>query len=549
MLQDPFIFFSTQCKIKAEDGQIITPRPTEMQVQAGWEAWFNRWSIIIKHRQAKMSTFFVLSMLLPDCMYIDGYQGLLIANKDDTTEQLFERLLYAYDNLPPEFKVPCSTDGKSKSIKYIRFIHGGGVTIMTAGGPSPASGWSPDRVVVSEAGEMPERHQSTLFRSLVPAINKRKHARFVVETTPGAAGSRIWNLWEEDLAGRSFFTGHVFLKWTEDPTCVSEVPTNFCLTSEEEEYKRKHPEMTDGHVMFRRLTMASGFNNRSLEFDSKYPPSEIEGWLSSQNSILDAELIGQKLKLAEPDTKFRVDPELGHYIIRNPVAGKSYLLCADSNKPGKEGDPSAFTIWDKSSGHLVAYFQQREEPDLFAERCIEAAGKYNNAMIAFEANSAEAFVAARMILSHTPGHKPSLYLGQRGSGWYASSKSLPRAHGKLLMMLRDDALVIPAKSILLQLLNYSGDKKKRVAGEDGEMHHFDLARTVAIAADLLALRVLYPSSNPDDNSESEELEALPAPRLGTPVKELDSKFGTGRRAPRLPDSRSSVMAQFGFKPR
>ena len=525
MFVDPHIFFETATTIKTEGGrnpdgsiksaELAHPVATEMQLAAGWAAWFNAWLMVIKHRQAKMSTFFVLTTLLRDCMYIPGYQGVLIANSEDTVSQLFDRLVLAYDHLMPQIKVPCSTDGKSKSVKYIHFIHGGSIQIMTGKGDSIGSGWSPDRVVISELGEMDEAVQDRLLVSFIPSVRKRPHARVIIETTPGMAGTPLEEMWHLALAGTddSMFSP-LFLCWLNDDTCKEPVTPSFVATAAEKSLMACIDGMTLEHARFRRRTIASGLRT-AMNFDAKFPNTPYDGWRGADRPIIDADLIQQQLLTARADSEFQVDGFqlriVDEAALKLAVEKKHKLLTVcDSNKPGAEGDPSALTLWDKNTMSLLAFWSDREEPELFASRAVDVANHYGcqRNMLVFEGNSGEAFTVSKLLLAKLPANqRPPLYVGTNGRGWWASDKSLQRAHGRLMKLLRDGDMVIGARSILHQFLHYDGNKKKRMR-VGSKSHHFDLARTVAMAADLVALQTVRPIVDSRfDSTEDEEFDS------------------------------------------
>lgn len=496
MFIDNFIFFETACVIKTEGdkrkgeaAKIDRPTATDMQVIAGAAAWYNKWLMVIKHRQAKMSTFFVLTTLLRDCMYIAGYQGVLIANSEDTVGQLFDRLIMAYDHLAPECKVPCSQDGKSKSVKYIHFMHGGNITIMTAGGKSIGAGWSVDRAVISEMGEMPLDQQFRLLESFIPAVAKRHSSRVVIETTPGLAGSDLERLWLDTLEG-GYEAQFVpcFLRWVDDHTCSDEPYAGFenSLTDDERAMMGKTDGLQLGHLMFMRRLLKSGMPGIA-SFKAKYPFDEYDGWRGADDPIVDPELIHLQLKNAKQDSDFPINSRSVR-IVEPRAHGHGYWIFCDSNKPGAEGDPSALTVVDKVTSRIVAFWDGREEPDIFAYRVVTLGLEYGgrDCILVFEGNSGEAFTAAKMILANLEVKSaPRLYVGRNGRGWWASDKSLARAHGRLMKIMRDEEFFIPFKSGLHQLLHYDGQKKKRMRNSVGQVHHFDVARTLVMAADLI----------------------------------------------------------------
>ena len=128
--------FVSMCQIVREDESsgFLTPTSTQQQLIAAYHE--HRWNIVNKFRQAKITTISVM-LLLRDCMYLEGVKGLLIAERQDTAEDIFERILYAYKRLPDDVRVPLAK-GRKAGTTQMHFCHGGGIKVLTAGGRSPA---------------------------------------------------------------------------------------------------------------------------------------------------------------------------------------------------------------------------------------------------------------------------------------------------------------------------------------------------------------------------------------------------------------------------
>ena len=143
--------FVSMCQIVREDETIgfMTPTYTQRKLLDAYHN--NNWVIVNKFRQAKITTISVM-LLLRDCMYLEGVKGLLIAERQDTAEDIFERILFAYQRLPDDVRMPLAP-GKKAGATQMQFVHGGGIKVLTAGGRSPAIGRSIDRLVITEFGE------------------------------------------------------------------------------------------------------------------------------------------------------------------------------------------------------------------------------------------------------------------------------------------------------------------------------------------------------------------------------------------------------------
>ena len=104
--------FVSMCQIIREDESMGYMDPTATQRLLLDHAAKNRWAIVNKFRQAKVTTISVM-LLLRDCMYLNGVKGLLIAERQDTAEDIFERILFAYHRLPSDVKMPLEQGRKA----------------------------------------------------------------------------------------------------------------------------------------------------------------------------------------------------------------------------------------------------------------------------------------------------------------------------------------------------------------------------------------------------------------------------------------------------
>ena len=466
--------FVSMCQIVKEDESsgFLTPTLTQQKVLRAYAQ--NRWVLVNKFRQAKITTISVM-LLLRDCMYLSGVKGLLIAERQDTAEDIFERILYAYKRLPDDVKMPLAK-GRKAGTTQIHFEHGGSIKILTAGGRSPAIGRSVDRLIITEFGEAQWQKKAAI--NIFPTLNKRPNARVILESTPGRAGSHHETMWRNALEGRGRFHP-LFLEWWHDDSCRV-APEGFEATNEEREYLAQHPGMSMSHLAFRRLSLETEMAGDARLFSSKYPSNAYDGWIGSLAPVMPAELLQPLLDRAVQD------PEVGPAGIREiepPHPDGSYLITADPAGFGGTGDKSAVTVFDAINRREVAFWEDREAPDRFARRLLRIQQRYNNALLVVESNA-----TACITLLKDSGTRRLLWTNRNHPGWYATEKRIQEAEAKLVKMLRERDLLLRSRGLLHQLLNYDGSRKRRVKGLDGTTHHFDRARTAVMAADVLSRR-------------------------------------------------------------
>jgi hypothetical protein len=466
--------FVSMCQIVREDESTGYMEPTHTQKKLLKAYDENRWLMVNKFRQAKITTVSVM-LLLRDCMYLSGVKGLLIAERQDTAEDIFERILFAYNKLPDDVRMPL-TPGKKAGATQMQFVHGGGIKVLTAGGRSPAIGRSIDRLVITEFGEAQWQRKAAI--NIFPTVNKRPNAKVILESTPGRAGSHHEQMWRSALEGSSRFHP-LFLEWWEDDSC-REMEEDFTPSVTELEYMKRHAGMSKYNLAFRRRGLNTEFVGDTRLFSCKYPSDPYDGWLGTTNPVMPAEVLKPWLAKAKADPPMSMH---GCHEFDAPIPGRKYLITADPAGFGSTGDKSALTVWDAQDWREVAFWEDRETPDRFGQRLVRIQKRYNQALLAVESNA-----TACIAILKDQGTRNLLWTDRNHPGWYATQKRVQESEARLVQMLREGDIYIRSRGTLHQLLNYDGSKKKRVRGEDGILHHFDRARTAVMAADILSKR-------------------------------------------------------------
>ncbi|MDI7267448.1 MAG: hypothetical protein QME96_05595 [Myxococcota bacterium] len=509
MYREPWTFFS-MCVGEKEDESVgfYDPTPTQRLVLETCAA--HRWVMVDKYRQAKVSTCLALGVLLRDCMYLESVKGVLIADTFDTAEMLFERIMAAYKNLPDGVRVPLAEEGRQQGTRHLRFEHGGNIRVLSLRTDAPAVGRGVDRMLVTEFGEA--RWQAKVATHLFPTANKRPNARVIVESTPGRAGSHFEGMWRKACEGKSRFFP-LFLEWWKDETCRVGGGGFGELGAEELAYCHGPPAkrgITRRAMEYRRVAIASEFLDPRL-FDTKYPPDPLGGWIGSENPALPEAVLRGLMDGAVMDGSVRIGAS-GFCEIEPPDDRDCYVLTADPAGFGRKGDPSGATVWSRGTGRQVAFWSGREMPNSFARRVHQGANRYSTkrapCALVVESNASACLGAlldrgavgwgedfdqehgAEPAGISGPARYDLYWTGKQHPGWFATEKRRDAGLGRLVRLLTDGSLIPRSVGLLHQLLAYDGSGRREadaaVADETGgRRHHFDLARTALIAADVL----------------------------------------------------------------
>jgi hypothetical protein len=499
--------FVSSCRIVREDQTVglVDLEPQQREVLDAWEQ--HRWIMVVKYRQAKVSTALALA-LMGMVEYTEAVQGLFIAERYDTAETVWNRASYAYTHQPPETKMPLFK-GTTAADRQMRFAHNGTVRVISGGGSAPAIGNSPDAVVVTEYPDVPDHDRFN--QHFFPTINKRPNARVAFEHTPGLYASVPHTMWLKALEGKGRFHP-VFLKWWLDPSivpitedgrrrsCVDLVPTN-----EELALVEQLPGITKAHLQFRRDSLDTEFHGDTVLFHHKYPNSPYDGWVSNTNPAVPMQAVQWLLARATQV------PDHVEHLYEDPEEDQDcpYLITCDPAGWGETGDPSALKVWHGWDRREVLTWSGREDPGLLADRIMRIQKFFGvkRTVVAVESNKGECLSALRA------KGCPNLYNhSEHQPGFPASTQTNADALTDLVDLLRHQDIHVRTQATLHQLLAWDGTgRKKKVKSAEGT-HHYDQAVVCRIAAYIFRRRPFG---------------SRPAPRLvnrGMTARDLDRMF-------------------------
>jgi hypothetical protein len=549
-----FDAFARLCQTVNDQTSKFEPlTPTLQQLIGLWAIHARHWVYVNKYRQARFSTI-SLTWLLRDCMYLKGINGAVFAESEKTGKEALRKLKLMYDSLPSELKVKLHSSKSRGAEDSIEFEHGGSIQVFWASGRNPGMGRGFDRVMITEWGKVVDAQNAIV--SFFPAFNRRANARVIIESTPGDEGTASYAHWSDSLAvGRdpsSDVNGNrkflpVFLEYWRDKTCAANVALSEDSFSTDERNLLRIVR-TPSVLAYRRSQIAQ-MNGDTLLFEKVFPRAPLSGWSKGTKPTLPEAEIDAMLETALKQCDIEYDYSAMCYMLSKPIPGDKYLIVGDGAKAGDTGDPSAMTIWSRTTWKLVGYWAGREQPGEFADRLIAAGeyfaefeaprkhvpieehdGQYYSrglpALLVIEKNAGEVLeIVKREGYKHIWCEKK----GVGGEGWTASDTSKNRGMGLLIAALRQKEIHIGAYAVVSQLKTFDGiSRKKRQKDSEGNRHHYDLAMTVLIAADVLSGR--RGKSTPSDgnvlNIQREKMLAIMSPeeKQSLLLEDINTKY-------------------------
>ena len=255
--QDREYFLSHYANILTKAGKVIRLHIKDSQRRLLDTVKEFNWVQILKARQIGTTTalaaeFFRMALLRP------GFRVLVVAQTKETAEEIFQIYTRFYDNLPRYLKFRVDR----KSVREIRFYHGGRIKVTTAGSEAHR-GTTWNAIHGTEISEWRDL-QGTIAALLQTAAEDA----FVVLEGTAKGLNAVYDLWQDQGNGYH----KLFFSWLDEPTYVRDTlpdvgPKHF--TPEELEYIRAHrlpPERANWFAQTLRTKCANAINTWNQEY-------------------------------------------------------------------------------------------------------------------------------------------------------------------------------------------------------------------------------------------------------------------------------------------
>lgn len=511
VMDNPILWCGNFIKITDSNNKLINFEFNDAQK----DFWKNkgRYNIIAKTRQLGMSTM-MLGVMLWSAHRIPNSQYLMICDKSENTQNLFNRLKDMYDSLPPEIKIE-----QKRSNKYELLLENKSrISVQTAGNKELGRGFSCHIIHLSEFSFWkPEEIQERGLVSLEQALLKNKDAFLCIESTSNGIGNKYYQIYKDAEKGHSkyknFFYGwgskvhrQMFKfeieeakKWAESQNHGQPyLATKEYFYPDELELYNKY-DITIPQLLWRRYKMSDiGEDN----FNQEFPITADHSFIQSDTGFFSAEDITQRynylpkpLKVNEigvdlPDSLSKYYGN-GLYIYKPLSSNERYFGGIDTSA-GLKGDHSAISILD-SSGEQVATFYRNDVPVYrFAKICFDLGYLYNYCMYSIERNSYGLSLIDK--LRREMGYLQVLRFSKfdkiRGVmtsefGFYTDNVSKTKLMNDMKEVFEEGIILINDKETLDEMKIYVMRNNGSLGNINGSANHDDLVDATALAVQSL----------------------------------------------------------------
>lgn len=413
-------FLRTKYKIVDKDGftrnfeSNTSQRLIRFVIDEERKAWRSPRINILKSRQRGISTG-SCAFLFHDIYTGENASSVIMTHLESVTEDLRQKLLFAYDNLPDIAKMPFSSNSHDK----MGWGHNNSIVRFgSAENPNFAIGRTVRQFLGSEHTRWP--HFDTIYKDNLQGVPDSIYSWVILESTAKGTDHPSYDFWQECEKGNELFIP-IFLKWWEDEDSIEPVFSSqqeqdetmervfyeFAEAKERMEYyllgQAKLPYDEAVRRIFWYYKRWLSCRRDMLKLQENFPMTPEEAFIASGNPFYPMDVVSKlRLTCREGDL---IDPLIRFSTIHNlvkaaglerakdtyleifeyPVPGEEYLVSADAAMGTAKGDYSCAIVFRKKTGDVVAVARGRLEIDPFSDICIDLTELYNKCQLAPEA--------------------------------------------------------------------------------------------------------------------------------------------------------------------
>lgn len=301
----------------------------------------NRFNIVVKSRQLGLSTL-TAAYAVWMALFRKDKTVLVIATKLAVAQNFIKKVKIALSGIPTWMWI---TDITAKNTQAIEFSNG---SMIKAIPTSEDAGRSEalSLLIVDEAAFI--RNFGELWKGLYPTLSTG--GRAIVVSTPNGTGGQYYDLYRQADEGVNEFNP-IKLPWD------------------------VHPERDD-----------DWFNRESMNMNKQQVAQELLcDFQASGNTFLPTEEI-ERLRYKVRTPLERWGPENNIWIWKYAQPDHEYVISADVSR-GDGKDYSTFHIIDTTISEVVGEFRGKVPPDQLAYLLVEAARRYDEALVCPESNT------------------------------------------------------------------------------------------------------------------------------------------------------------------
>lgn len=465
--------------------------------------------LVLKARQMGFSTD-ILALLFLDTYSNPNRNTVIIAHDKDSTVNLFSRVQYMYDNLPPERTRPTKFASK---YEYLWDDINSRFQVGTAGTEEFGRSRTIHNCLLSEVPSWPDSAKDT-FTSLLQAVPYE--GNIFIESTAKGMDALFYPIWTDAEAGESVFVPH-FYSWKDFPEY--RLPEEFWPRSlppnkqdmtklDEEELRIVEAYHLDvEQLAWRRMKLGEpGMDRR--KFRQEYPLSSKEAFIASGDSYFDDDLLNDLNMLIESHPNYygltrSLSKHIPHWttllhrykdfgtfdLWELPKRDCAYLVTVDPieglTKDGKH-DYASIDIFNLSTWEQVGHLHLTIPAPTLGLLLVELGYWFNTATLIPERNNhGHATIATIERETEYPFGVEGLWRDKDEKfGWLALERTKAIGDERLKRYLTDGSMKVNCKETLQELMSYvekPGGKREARSGAND-----DRVTTLRIAACVLS---------------------------------------------------------------
>ena len=499
--------------IQTKDGKIVPLRLNQPQERL-YEAIRQQWKagkpvriIILKARQMGFSTL-TAAIIFWLISTASNATGMVVAHKEESTNNLFLMIKRYYDYLPDRIK-PMLRSSNAKELLFDAPPNlkdssrglGSRIRCATAGGGGIGRSYTLKAAHLSEFAFWPGNKLDTLT-GLLQAVPDLPGTLVIIESTANGYDEfkKQWDLAvENQREGRDGFIP-VFFAWYEMAEYRRAVPPGFQRTEEEEQLSQTFG-LDDEQLAWRRWCIGNNCGGDLNKFRQEYPATADEAFIATGCCVFDKDQLVLRRKQVETvqweygmfRIQYTTDGKIAEFtwepdkngpvrIRKKPERNVPYVLGGDTAGTGT--DKFASHVLDNRTGDQVAVVHHQFGERMFAEQVYCLGLYYNAALVGIETN----YSTYPQELLAWLGY-PNLYVRQRvdnftgalvnAFGFETTTKTRPLIIDGLKDVARQALETIHDYDTLGEMLTFVYDEKWKPQAEEGE--HDDLVMSLAIA--------------------------------------------------------------------
>lgn len=509
-LRNPSDYIQTFLKIRTKDNRIIPfalngPQRKLMAVIERQQAQNKPVRVIIlKARQMGFSTL-TEAMLFHRTATSFNTDSLIVAHREDSTNNLFQMSKLFYDELP----VPIKPLLKTSNAYELRFENPtkdpaekkrepglrSKIRCVTAGGRGIGRSYTCNNVHISEYAFWDGDKKATLA-GLLQAVPHHPDTMVLIESTANGYDD-FKDLWDAAERGESDFEP-VFFGWHEMQEYRMPTVPGTEWTPDELAIKEAY-NLDDEQLQWRRWCIKNNCSGDERMFRQEYPASADEAFLTTGTGVFDNEQIARLRHSAPAPIKkgwFEydydglqisnirwTDDKAGFIqIYQEPLEGYPYVLGGDT--AGEGSDFFTGQVLDNTTGKQVCVLHNRYGEAEYARQMYCIGTYYNTALIGIEANYSTYPVMELERLRY-----PRQFIRQseddfthkikNSYGFMTTRVTRPIIIAELVKIMQETPHLVIDRDTLGEMLVFVYNEHRRPEAMQGE--HDDLVMSLAIA--------------------------------------------------------------------